>query len=176
MKPAREWPPPLALRSSNPDIPATCPHVTGVGGTAWRGDTEIVWPNSGVGPSRYFAAPSYAPNQSEAKAKRHTPDLALNAETRYHTVYLGQWDLGQGTSYAAPIFAGLVAVTNELRNKSGKPIVGFLNSTLARDPSVQASFLDIVEGTSANFSATPGWDRASGYGAPNASKLSTALP
>jgi len=156
------------------DVPASCPHVTAVGGTALAPDgAETVWDKAGAGPSRYFEAPAWAASLAE---RRTIPDVSLNADTHYWMVSLGAWDRRGGTSFASPIFAALVAVMNAERAAGHRPPVGFLNATLYDDSKVQRAFRDVVEGESDQQVAKAGWDSASGWGSPHAANLLAAVP
>jgi len=84
-----------------------------------------------------------------------------------------------GTSFAAPIFAGLLAVINQRQNSMGQ---GVINSTLyalaSNSATYNSAFHDIISGgnqcsigstycssdTSANYAATTGYDQATGLG------------
>jgi kumamolisin len=86
-----------------------------------------------------------------------------------------------GTSAAAPAWAGLVAMLNQLTGQRA----GLLNPKLYELGKAQASggaavFHDIVEGTNGTtqargFPAKPGYDLATGWGSPNVSALFTGL-
>ncbi len=96
-----------------------------------------------------------------------------------------------GTSFATPIFAGLIAILNQARQETGQ---GNINPTLyglASNPASYASvFHDIVSGTNAcvsgdatcaapgesNYTATPGYDEATGLGSVDFGQLANALP
>ena len=88
----------------------------------------------------------------------------------------GAWQVYGGTSFSAPVFAGLVAVVNSYRKSKGLPRVGFLNPSLYTSPAVRASFRDVILGGTDQFNAKPGWDYPTGWGAPRAKKLADALP
>jgi kumamolisin len=166
--------------SGGVDVPAVAPHVTAVGGTALALDGETLhesaWTKSGAGPSRYFARPSWQAAVSPASKGRAVADVALNAEQHYWMIYLGEWEQHGGTSFAAPVFAALVAVIDGHRRQSGRPPVGFLNPILYSDAAVQASFRDVVEGATGSFAASVGWDHASGWGAPRGTALADSIP
>jgi tripeptidyl-peptidase-1 len=88
----------------------------------------------------------------------------------------GGWSGSYGTSASSPVFAGVVAKLNDLRLRAGRPALGFLNPFLYANP---ASFNDVVWGEIkgagfAGFSATSGWDAATGLGTPNFEALAAA--
>jgi kumamolisin len=82
-------------------------------------------------------------------------------------------DLG-GTSWSAPVWAGLCALINEARIKANKPPLPFLNPLLY--PLLgTANFRDIVEGNNGAFDAAPGYDMVTGLGVPNIKQLIATL-
>ena len=169
--------------SARPDIPCTSPYVVCVGGTdlVTTSDgvviSETAWNLSGSGDAKTFPRPAWqaavAPNN-----KRATVDLALAADPSnpYWIRRFGQWEAYGGTSFSAPVFAGMVAVINSSRLASGQPMVGMLTPIIYQDEAVRATFRDIVNGSTDLFSAQAGWDYPTGWGAPRAKKLADALP
>jgi len=118
-------------------------------------------------------------------ACREVPDVSAQADefTGGVTVYdgsYGGWQTSGGTSSAAPIWAALLAVTNESATCQGNGStangVGFVSPLLysvASNPtSYAASFNDVTAGNndpygkSGLFPATTGYDMASGLGSP----------
>jgi hypothetical protein len=101
---------------------------------------------------------------------RNIPDVALTAAVQMYLVYNnGQATTVGGTSAAAPLWAGFVALANQQAVAQGKPVAGFLNPTiyaLGNTPSYGTNMHDIVMGTN-GYSATPGFDLATGWGTPN---------
>lgn len=164
--------------SSGADVPATCPHVTAVGGTRLSlGDgKETVWSETGAGPSSYFGRPAW--QTVSTNDRRVIPDVALAAdpESPYWILHLGSWDPGGGTSFSSPVFAAVIADVNAQRRAAGKTRVGFLNPVLYGNEAVRGSFRDVVSGSAAATPATAGWDSASGWGSPRAKELATTLP
>jgi subtilase family serine protease len=87
-----------------------------------------------------------------------------------------------GTSAAAPLVAGMIALWIQKAREQGLPRVGFvpplLYSTAATDP---AAFVDITLGSNAIFApasccrARPGYDLASGLGSPLADAIANNL-
>ncbi len=168
--------------SARPDIPCTSPYVVCVGGTTLNMINNIVisettWDNSGSGDAKTFDRPQwqvgFAPNN-----KRATVDLALNADpaTGYWIRRFGNWESYGGTSFAAPVFAGMVAVINSYRASNGEPPVGLLTPLVYTDPAIRATFRDVTLGGTDLYQAKAGWDYPTGWGAPRAKKLADALP
>jgi len=131
--------------------------------------------------------------QGIGSLQRAEPDVALPAN--YTIVATGENATGaiygyllEGTSIAAPSFAGLVA--DEVAVRSGNSIaptswapLGFLDPTLYRIGSYYAAhpnatgaaYLDITKGSNYVFSAGVGWDATTGWGMPLAEPLLRAL-
>ena len=99
--------------------------------------------------------------------------------------------LAGGTSFAAPIFAGMVAILNQARGYSAQGVVGPSLYSLASVPATYASaFHDITVGgnncdlgtlycstdSTADFLTTTGYDEATGLGSLDFNNLLTAWP
>jgi hypothetical protein len=118
---------------------------------------------------------------------RQLPDVSADADefTGAITIYIaefGGWLTIGGTSSAAPMWAGMLADVNASPTCKSNPVtangVGFVNPLLysvASNPAAYAdSFNDITQGNNdqygvgdpALFSATTGYDMASGLGSP----------
>lgn len=103
-----------------------------------------------------------------------------------------QLGLSGGTSAAAPVFAGIIALLNDARLRGGKKQLGYLNPWLYSIGF--KGFTDITSGGSvgctgideqtrkpipgdpgiipyASWNATTGWDPVTGFGVPNFEKL-----
>ncbi len=178
--------------ASTPTIgfPADSPWVTAVGGTTvTRQGTAIhesAWNKSEGGYSDLFASPTYqqtlpATIQSQAKHRRGVPDVAADADPLTGLAFYeaGQWTLAGGTSASAPLWAGLIAIADQM---AGHPL-GFINPALyklAQSPNYAQDFHDITVGNNTvnaggvkviGYSAGPGWDAVTGWGTPNAAHL-----
>lgn len=99
---------------------------------------------------------------------RGFPDVSANGDNTA-SVVTGGFHLTGGTSAATPIFASVINLINEERLKAGKGPVGFVNPVLYAHPEV---LNDITNGTNPGcgtkgFSASKGWDPATGLGTPN---------
>jgi len=122
--------------------------------------------------------------------RRQVPDVAADADplTGY-AIYdstsgcRGQqcWGVVGGTSAAAPLWAGLIALANQAGPKQGLRSAGFLNPALYRlgngaaGASGASPFHDITAGGNLFYPATPGWDYSTGWGSPDANALVPAL-
>jgi kumamolisin len=179
--------------SAGVDVPSNSPYVTAVGGTllGMDGNTrkwEIAWEHSGSGISlqidRPFWQEGLTVEKDDGRNKRAVVDLALNSGMGMWYVMLGKWYPNIGTSFASPIFAGMMAVVNSARAAQGKPHAGFLNQNLYTMPEVQGTFRDITDGYTSEegwggtpkYRARKGWDIPTGWGAPDAEGLVKTLP
>lgn len=174
-------------------FPDDSPWVTAVGGTTLSplgsGYSEVVWNRggaSGGGVSQFFATPSFQQglpqsDQQILNGKRGVPDVAAAADpnTGLAIYYGGQWTLAGGTSAAAPLWAGVMAVADQV---AGHPL-GYINPSLYKigaSSQYASAFRDVTEGDNSfngvqGYSAAPGWDPATGLGTPNAANLIPAL-
>ncbi len=169
--------------SARPDTPCSSPYVTCVGGTELFTDmngnvsSETAWTFSGSGDTKTFDVPPWQQGLPIAST-RALCDVALNASpsSSYWVRRFGVWQQYGGTSFASPVFAGIVAVMNSQRIAQGKPRLGWLNSIIYTVPAAKATFRDIIQGGTDLFNAGPGWDYPTGLGAPQAKKLVDAIP
>ena len=169
------------------------PWVTSVGGTTVlpHGNntfTERVWNSgdgaSGGGFSHFYSTPDYqktlpASIQQQLQNRRGVPDVAADADpgTGLAMYVGGQWTMAGGTSAAAPVWAGIMAIANQ---RAGHPL-GFINPALyklAAGNSYSQDFHDVTLGDNrftptnvSGYSAAPGWDPVTGLGTPKADKL-----
>ena len=162
--------------------PANCPHALGIGGTSLymtglTKEAEYAWSNwfnigaGGGGFSEVFAEPSY---QFGNVGKRQVPDLAACADpaTPAFVVINGQEGGIGGTSWAAPVVAGLLTRVNHARRLAGFKPLGFINPVLY-DEQKQGHPLctDITVGNNSCFAvkgydAQKGYDWVTGWGSP----------
>jgi subtilase family serine protease len=181
-------------------FPADDANVTVVGGTdlatagpggAWL--YESAWSDGGGG---YFAADSIPipawqqaavaglnalSSQHASTTFRNSPDVSAEANFDFYTCadqkpcVSNQWG---GTSFAAPMWAGYMALVNQQAAQNGMASVGFLNPAiyaLAASSSAYAkSFHDVAAGSN-GYPAVPGYDLATGLGSPNGAGLIAAL-
>ena len=174
---------------SHVDFPASSPYVLGCGGTSLQAkggqiQAESVWNDgpgggaSGGGVSSYFPVPTWQakialPPPLAGRGGRGVPDVAGDADpqTGYQVLVDGQQGVIGGTSAVAPLWAGLIARTNQALGKS----VGYLNPLLYQQLAGGPSLHDILNGNNGAYSAAPGWDPCTGLGSPDGSKLLTSL-
>jgi len=172
------------------DFPASSPNVLACGGTELVASgnaitSETVWNElasnegaTGGGISDVFPLPSWqsAANVPPSANPSHNvgrgvPDVAGDADptTGYVTLVDGQPDVIGGTSAVAPLWAGLVALTNQSIRKP----VGFINPLLSQNP--KGDFNSITSGNNGAYSAGPGWNPCTGLGSPIGTKVGAAL-
>jgi Pro-kumamolisin, activation domain len=171
--------------------PADDPNVTVVGGTslttagaggAWQ--SEAAWGDSGGGVSTTWPIPGYQKTVNTAAAggsatMRNIPDVALLADVQIFLICNnGQWIEVGGTSAAAPLWAGFLALANQQAANTGKPRVGFLNPTIysiGSGSTFSSDLHDITSGSNNGFNTHPGYDLVTGWGTPRGQSLIDSL-
>jgi hypothetical protein len=174
--------------------PADDPNVTSVGGTSLttsgpRGSwvSETTWGGSGGGITPHYAIPGYQTGMNMqtnhgSTTLRNFPDVAMLADVViFWYLKNGQSGTVGGTSAAAPLWAGYMALVNQQAAANGKPAIGNLNSIIygigKTNPLYSTLFHDITTGNNfntaspTNFAATAGYDLCTGWGAPNGSNF-----
>jgi kumamolisin len=178
--------------------PADDPYATAVGGTdlvtasaggAWK--SETAWSESGGGintdsiyiPSWQALSGVITSTNKGSSVLRNGPDVAANANYTYYvcadqtTCTANSYG---GTSFAAPFWAGYIALVNQALASAGESPIGFLNPLLYQEnltaATYAANFHDIASGTAGSYSAVTGYDLVTGWGSPiGASLLSTLV-
>jgi subtilase family serine protease len=166
------------LTGPRPGFPTFCT-PTGYGAEQVWNEGAPIDAATGGAPSLLFGVPSY--QFGLGLTSRTTPDVSYNAAVNggvlVFTSFLGfpHWFIVGGTSAGSPQWAGIIALIDQAR---GGPI-GFLNPVLYG--LAGSGFHDItvgnnqLVGTTVGFSATAGWDDASGWGTPDVAALVAAL-
>ncbi len=160
---------------------STDPYVVAVGGTTLKlaADgtvaSEVGWSNGGGGKSIYFPLPAWQIAPGVGGGSRLVPDVSATADPdEGGFVFLnGKPQQIGGTSWSAPIWAGICALINSGRQKAGKPSLPFLNPLIY--PLATSGFRDILTGSNGMYHATPGYDLVTGLGVPNVQELVQAL-
>jgi subtilase family serine protease len=174
--------------SSNEAWPADDAYVVSVGGTdlvtsgaAGPWASETAWSDSGGGISPdKIAIPSWQQltgvinsTNKGSTTLRNGPDVSANANFTFYTCADQTTCLANeygGTSFAAPMWAGYIALVNQQLVSNGKPTIGFINPTIYQQnvtSSYSSDFHDITSGTSGSYSAVTGFDLVTGWGSPN---------
>ncbi len=158
--------------------------------------SESVWSNptdtqrspqgsgGGGGISGTFAQPTWQTGpgvkNQYSNGNREVPDVSADADPAtgydvYCTVTAagcpttGSITVG-GTSAAAPLWAGSLAMINNYLQSQNKPVAGFISPKLyglANSQQQYAPFHDVTSGTNLYYPATAGYDEASGIGTPD---------
>jgi subtilase family serine protease len=179
------------FNSSTYSFPGVDPYITEVGGTeltttgpggAWSAETG--WPQSGGGYVSGTPIPGWQQltgviNSSNlgSTTLRNSPDVAAEANFDNPTVINGRFVTGfGGTSFAAPRWAGFLALVNQQSVANGRGTVGFINPALYNlgiSSSYSRAFHDIASGSNppaagdgSGFNAVPGYDLVTGWGSP----------
>ncbi len=190
--------------TGNFPFPDDSPNITMVGGTTLTTTAplgprilETVWNDGGGvgssgGVSTFYSIPvwqqginSFLTNGGSTFA-RNVPDVALTANNIYVKYGNGMSSSTvEGTSCAAPLWAGFMALANQQAVAAGKPLVGFINPAIyeiANDSFGKfPAFNDITKGSNTwssslnAFFAVPGYDLCTGLGTPNGTNLINAL-
>jgi kumamolisin len=176
--------------------PADDANIVAVGGTdlttasaagPWKSETAWAYSGGGISPDK-IAIPAWqqlpgvinSSNKGSTKY-RNGPDVAANAN---FTFYVCADQSGctaneyGGTSFAAPMWAGYIALVNQQLVADGYPTIGFLNPDLYAfgvSSSYGTDFHDITKGKCGKYSAVVGYDLCTGWGSPNGQGLINAL-
>jgi len=195
-------------------VPSDSPYVTSVGGTSlsmnqagglyaydtvWNaGDLGATnaWPangngwwGSGGGVSSVYGIPYWQQGVATAanhgsSSSRTIPDVALTANNVWATDDGGSSGGVEGTSCAAPLWAGFMALVNQQAAANGTAAMGFVNPALyaiGASANYTKCFHDITVGNNTNsasssqYVATPGYDLGTGWGTPTGQPLINAL-
>ena len=172
----------------NEGWPADDAHVVSVGGTdlitasaagPWKSETAWVDSGGGISPDK-IAIPSWQKlagvinsTNKGSTTYRNGPDVSANANFTYYTCADQTTCLANeygGTSFAAPLWAGLVALANQQLAANGKAPVGFLDPLIYPrnlTSNYATDFHDIASGKSGSYTAVKGYDLVTGWGSPN---------
>jgi kumamolisin len=176
--------------------PADDANIVSVGGTdlttasaagPWKSETAWVDSGGGISPDS-IAIPAYQKlsgviNSSNkgSTTLRNGPDVSANANFTFYvcadqtTCTANEYG---GTSFAAPMWAGYVALANQQLKTNGFSDLGFINPYLYAfgvSSSYKTDFHDITSGKSGSYSAVTGYDLVTGWGSPNGTGLINAL-
>jgi subtilase family serine protease len=181
-------------RSLAVDSPADDPYVVGVGGTQLTlgagsaYGSETAWgvssksEGSGGGISTYFTRPSYQTGTNLTNTHREVPDISADASPAsgysiYCTVAADAdygctgWTSEGGTSAAAPLWASLATDVNGYLASQGKSSLGSASALIYKfynTTQTYTAYHDVTSGNNLYYSATTGYDNATGIGTPNA--------
>ena len=179
----------------NYPYPAEDANVTAVGGTdlttssaggPWSSESGWVDGGGGISPDN-IAIPTWQQlsgviNSSNkgSTVYRNGPDVSANANFTYYVCADQEACTANeygGTSFAAPMWAGYMALANQQALLNGNALLGFINPTiypLGLGSGYAADFHDITSGSN-GYPAVTGYDLDTGWGSPNGSGLINAL-
>ena len=173
--------------TANPSQYWSASNVSGSNTSALGYIPEVVWNESapglwagGGGSSTVYSKPAWQSGEGvPSDGMRDVPDLSLTAAGHdgYMIFASGQQFVVAGTSAATPSLAGIFALVAQ--SAGGR--LGIANSTLyalANQPGSAAAFHDVTDGNNSvpgltGYSATAGYDPASGLGSVDANELVT---
>jgi subtilase family serine protease len=162
-----------------------------IGETVWKDTTGSIHGAGGGGQSGFLVVDPFTgalsltplepvPNYQSGLGltSRGTPDVSYNADVRtgvaeYDSYGIGGWISQGGTSAGAPQWAALIAIADQGRALMGKPSLSNVQSIIYKLPA--SDFHDIKTGDNdllglglglTGNAAGPGYDLASGRGAP----------
>src|ERR1039458_9834575 len=184
-----------AWSASNEAWPADDANIVSVGGTdlttssaagPWK--SETAWADSGGGispdsipipPWQQLSGVITSSNHGSTTL-RNGPDVSANANFTFY-VCADQTtctanDYG-GTSFAAPMWAGYLALANQQAAANGDTI-GFINPIIypaALTSSYGTYFHDITSGSCGTYSGITGYDLCTGWGSPNTTGIINLL-
>ncbi len=159
--------------------------VTAVGGTvlttngaggAWLSETG--WANSTGMPSKngipiptwqQYAGVINSSNHGSTTL-RNIPDVSSESNASQYVCGNGVCrNQGGGTSYAAPLWAGLIAMANQQAATNGDANMGFINPliySIGISSAFGSDFHDIKSGSNGAYTAVTGYDLVTGWGSP----------
>ena len=181
--------------------PSSDPLVTSVGGTALvlddaghRQQPDTVWNDvfgsTGGGVSQVFGRPSFQNGvRSLVGHQRGVPDISMTGAVDGGAfIYFsavdpeGPWDLFGGTSLSSPMFAGIIALADQMAGHR----LGYINPALYRlgaqsvRPHTHTGVVDVTTGDNTfagvdGYQAGPGYDLTTGWGTIDAARFIPAL-
>ena len=179
------------------NAPSSSPYITQVGGTtlvttgpggAYASETVWNWgggTGSSGGVSSFYAIPSWQMNvnmtaNGGSTAFRNIPDVAWTADNVYVAYGNGTSETVGGTSCAAPLWAGFMALVNQQAAEQGQSSEGFINPAIyaiGAGQNYSQDFHDITAGDNtwddslSQFFAVQGYDDCTGWGTPAGQNL-----
>jgi subtilase family serine protease len=182
-------------------FPSESTNITQVGGTTlstssaggpWS--SETAWNrNNGTGTSGGLSLNYGLPTWQQgldltaahgSATRRNVPDVALTGESVFIYYNNGTPAAVGGTSAAAPLWAGLMALVNEQAVVQGQSAPGLINEAvyaIGKSSIYTNCFHDIVTGnnfktgSTTNFPAVTGFDLCTGWGTPASTNLINAI-
>jgi kumamolisin len=169
--------------------PADDANLVSVGGTdletqsaggPWKSETAWADGGGGISPND-IPIPSWQVTTADgcsncSKTYRNGPDVSANSNFTFYVcadqTTCTENDYG-GTSFAAPMWAGYLALANQQAVANGQSVLGFIDPALYQiglGANYDNDFHDITSGSN-GYVATVGYDLATGWGSPNQAGL-----
>lgn len=166
--------------------------TTSYAGGPWSSETSWVYSGGGISPDG-VPIPSYQQTQGVINSRnggstvyRNAPDVAMEANQDNYVCYVsGCAENWGGTSFAAPRWAGYLALASQVEEANHDTTLGFLNPLIypiGLGSGYSAAFHDIDDystndccGQSVWYEAVPGYDLVTGWGSPDGCGLISAL-
>ena len=185
----KRWSDPPSPDDVGVDAVGSLPEMTAVGGTTLSTDAQGRWlaeqawydvpltQGTAGGASVLFGRPSWQSVTSNAgpSDRRLVPDVAAVADpfTGVKFVFRQEVVVGGGTSQAAPIWAGIAAIVNQVLREQNMDPLGDFNPLLYQVSrgSATPGFRDIDLGGNAISPGGIGYDMVTGLGSPNVDNL-----
>ncbi len=164
--------------------------------TVWNTNTYYGYPTNAFvgstgGVGTLYSIPNWQQNANSSNNQvsssyRNVPDVALTADNIYVRCSLldgSDWTV-MGTSAAAPLWAGFVAMVNQEEAAIGKTGVGFIDPAIYKIAELgeyNSDFHDVTSGNNewsgsgGDFTASTGYDLCTGWGTPNGQNLISDL-
>jgi uncharacterized membrane protein len=180
---------------ANFPYPAEDAYIVSVGGTSlttsgaggpWASETGWLYSGGGVSPHstpiptwQKLSGVITASNEGSTNY-RNGPDVSANADFSYYVCADQSGctaNLVGGTSFAAPLWAGYMALVNQQAKLNGHAVLGFLNPLiypLGVGTSYSNYFHDVTSGSN-GYPAVAGYDLVTGWGSPNGVALLNVL-
>ena len=176
--------------------PADDAYIVSVGGTdlitqsaggPWKSETAWSYSGGGISPDgipipAWQLLPGVINSQNMGSTTlRNGPDVSANSNFTFYVCADQQpcsANLYGGTSFAAPMWAGYIALINQLLAERGHAPIGFINPfvyNIGIGSSYNTDFHDITSGSSGKYNAVVGYDLVTGWGTPNSSYLVKSL-
>jgi subtilase family serine protease len=175
--------------------PGTDPLVTAVGGTqldlranGTRRKADVAWSDSGGGRSVVFSRPGYQDGVASLTGNyRGVPDISMDASCSsavaiYDSFDGAGWSPACGTSLATPLFAGIVALADQVAGHGRPHGLGLLNPAIYKIAAEHGrGIVSVVKGNNSQtfsqggksytvhgFAARAGYSLVTGVGTVNA--------
>ena len=161
--------------------------VTASAGGAWKSETAWVDSGGGISPNQ-IRIPTWQKTagvittaNKGSTTYRNGPDVAANSNFTFYTCdnqTTCQANTYGGTSFAAPMWAALVALANQQAAAHGQGNVGFFNPKIYAQnvtSSYSTGFHDITSGKSGSYTAGTAFDLVTGWGSPKPAIITQLL-